>query len=82
MRDRRDALCPMPYTTTATREDQDAWSKLLQFWRGSMNLQRCVGEKLSSYLLPRTTAVFLPAHLACKTAAGTPAFCPSGTGFQ
>lgn len=64
------------------REDQGAWNKLLWVWRGSMNLKTCVGEKLSSYLSPRTSAASLPAHLACKNTVGTPVFCPSGTGFQ
>lgn len=59
---------------TDTREDQGTWSNTAQVWRGSMNLQRCVGEKLSSYLPPRTIAAFLPTHLACKNTAGTPAF--------
>lgn len=84
-RRRQNAPCPIAYITpnsTVTREDQAAWSKLLWVWRGSMNLQRCVEEKLSSYLPPRTVAAFLPAHLACKNTAGTPTFCPSGTGFQ
>lgn len=73
--------CSLPYPTAA-RWDQRTWSNLVQVWRGSMSLQRCVGEKLSSYLPPRTTTAFLPAHLACKNTAGTPAFCPAGMGFQ
>lgn len=40
--------------STATKENQSAWSKLLKVWRDSMNLQRCVGEKLSAICPPRS----------------------------